>query len=91
MVTKNTVLGQPKSSNKRKVVTLTSHASQMLKSRGVTRTALMKALTSGTTKVDAKSGREVVRAGDLRLVIKRDGNTITVLTAMKADELSASA
>ncbi len=80
--------GRPKSIRKPKVI-LTSHASQMLKARGISQATLLKALSSGTSNVDAKTGREVVRAGDLRLVVKREANTITVVTVVNAKDLAA--
>jgi hypothetical protein len=88
MAMKNYAGSRTKATRKPKVL-LTSHASQMLKSRGITQAALLKALTSGTSHVDNKTGREVVRAGDLRLVVTREANTITVVTVVNAKDLAA--
>jgi hypothetical protein len=88
MAATNYVDGQPKAVSKRNVL-MTSHATQMLKSRGISQATVLKALSSGTSRIDSETGREVVRAGDLRLVVKRDGNTITVVTAVTDKDLSA--
>jgi hypothetical protein len=80
--------GRPKTTRKPKVF-LTSPASQMLKARGISQAALLKALTSGTSNVDTKTGREVVRAGDLRLVVEREANSITVVAVVNAKDLAA--
>jgi hypothetical protein len=88
MVMAKIVGGRPKATRKPKVF-LTSHASQMLKARGISQATLLKALTSGTSNVDTETGREVVRAGDLRLVVKREANSITVVTVVNAKDLAA--
>lgn len=65
-------------------IVLTLHAEQMLKARGIRKTDVLRALSSGSYRVDGKSGHEVFRSGDLRVVVKREANRMTVLTAARA-------
>jgi hypothetical protein len=69
-------------------IMMTLHAEQMLKARGIRMTDVLRALSSGSYRVDSKSGHEVFRSGDLRVVVKREANRITVLTAARAGDFA---
>ncbi len=66
---------------RRNEVAFTLHAEQMLKARGIKKLDVSKALSTGSFRVDSKTGHEVFRSGNLRVVIKREGDRVIVLTA----------
>ena len=69
-------------------VEMTLHAEQMLKARGISEIDVLRALSSGSYRVDSKSGHEVFRSGDLRVVVKREANRIMVLTVARASDFA---
>ncbi|MEH3148426.1 MAG: DUF4258 domain-containing protein [Methylobacterium frigidaeris] len=69
-------------------VVVLPHAARMLETRHITPDALMTALERGSVRTDSLSGRDVIRDGDLRVVVERQGDRIVVVTAMHADDLA---
>jgi hypothetical protein len=81
----------PKAGGSRPQIVMTLHAEQMLKARGVAMSDILTTLSSGSYSVDSKTGHEVFRPGDLRIVVKREGNRIAVLTAVRAGDFAEDA
>jgi hypothetical protein len=69
-------------------IVVTAHAEQMLKARGIKLEIVKKAIFEGKSRIDGKSGREVFRAGDLRIVAMRDENRVTILTVVDAGDFA---
>jgi hypothetical protein len=69
-------------------IVMTLAAEQTLKARRIRKTDVLEALSSGSYRVDSKSGHEVFRSGDLRVVVKREANRMTVLTAARTGDFA---
>jgi hypothetical protein len=69
-------------------VEMTLHAEQMLKARGISETDVLRAISSGSYRVDSESGHEVFRSRDLRVVVKREANRNMVLTVARASDFA---
>ena len=67
---------------------LTLHAEQMPKARGMKKLDVSKALSTGSFHVDSQTGHEVFRFGDLRVVVKREGDRLLVLTASRVGDFA---
>jgi hypothetical protein len=81
----------PKAGGSKPQIVMTLHAEQMLKARGVAMSDILTTLSSGSYRVYSKTGHEVFRSGDLRIVVKREGNRITVLAAARARDFAEDA
>ena len=70
-------------------ILLSTHATQAMKSRGISQTQLRHAMLHGSVLPAKEPGREVIRDGNLRLVVERSERSVKVLTAMYSDDLTS--
>lgn len=70
-------------------VLFTDNALMSMKLRDISTAEVVRTLRAASAdRVDPKTGHVVSRSGDVRIVSKRDGASIVVLTAMRTDEFA---